>query len=356
MNNNIEHILVIRFRQIGDAVLAVALCSTLRRTFPTAKIDLVLNKSIAPLLKGHPDIDRIITFNPKENGDLCTYVGKVYRVMNETRYDVIIDMRSTLRTLVFSLFSLHTPFRIGRKKGYNRWLQNYRIDYYNPSLHMDMVQRNRMLAEPLQVMTPIVNVPEFRLFVTEEEKAAFCAYMVGEGIDFRKPVVLVSVTAKLDHKRWPVERMTEVIRRMIDTYAPQVIFNYAPGKEEEEAFLVYGALKEDSHVFIDLQAHSLRALATLCSMTTFFFGNEGGPRHIAHSMGVPSYVIFSPEINKEQWLPVNEVPAVGICTKDLCSPEEMKSLSYQEQYDRITVEDVWRELDPMLNRYLPRRD
>lgn len=352
MNKNIEHILVIRFRQIGDAVLAVALCSTLKKTFPAAKIDLVLNKSIAPLLKGHPDIDRIITFDPKENSDLCTYVGKVRRVMRQTRYDVIIDMRSTLRTLLFSLFSLHTPFRIGRRKWYNHLLQNQRIDYYNPDLVMDMVQRNRMLVEPLQVVAPIVTVPEFRLFVTEEERAAVRAFMAGEGINFRKPIVLVSVTAKLDHKRWSVERMTEVIRRMIELYAPQVIFNYAPGKEEDEAFQVYRALKEDRHVFIDLRTRSLRELAALCSMTTFFFGNEGGPRHIAHSMGVPSYVIFSPKINKQQWLPVNEVPAAGICTKDLCSPEEIRSLSYQEQYDRITVEDVWRELDPMLNRYL----
>ena len=53
----IKRILIIRFRQIGDSILAVALCSTLKKSFPDAEIHFVLNKNIAPLYEGHPDID-----------------------------------------------------------------------------------------------------------------------------------------------------------------------------------------------------------------------------------------------------------------------------------------------------------
>ena len=45
-------ILVIRFRQMGDAILATPLLSTLRANFPDAQIDFVLNERIAPLFKG----------------------------------------------------------------------------------------------------------------------------------------------------------------------------------------------------------------------------------------------------------------------------------------------------------------
>ena len=54
----IKRILIIRFRQIGDSILAVALCSTLKKSFPDAEIHFVLNKNIAPLYEGHPDIDK----------------------------------------------------------------------------------------------------------------------------------------------------------------------------------------------------------------------------------------------------------------------------------------------------------
>lgn len=48
----IKRILIIRFRQIGDSILAVALCSTLKKSFPDAEIHFVLNKNIAPLYEG----------------------------------------------------------------------------------------------------------------------------------------------------------------------------------------------------------------------------------------------------------------------------------------------------------------
>ena len=42
-NMDIENILVVRFRQMGDAVLTTVICNTLRQNFPEARIDYVLN-------------------------------------------------------------------------------------------------------------------------------------------------------------------------------------------------------------------------------------------------------------------------------------------------------------------------
>lgn len=89
---------------------------TLKHNFPDAEIHFVLNKGIAPLFEGHPDIDRIITFDKNELKPLPKYMAKVWRVVHENHYDVIIDMRSTVNTLMFSAFSLSTPFRIGSEK------------------------------------------------------------------------------------------------------------------------------------------------------------------------------------------------------------------------------------------------
>ena len=156
--------------------------------------------------------------------------------MHKNRYDVIIDMRSTIRTLFFSLFSLRTPFRIGRIKGYTHFLLNYRTDTYSKNLTTDMVQRNLLLAAPLEKIRPIQYTKEFKLYLTDREKEDFRYYMEKEGIDFARPVLLIGVTTKLIHKKWNTEFMVATLKRILEEYKDiQMIFNYAPGYEEEDA-------------------------------------------------------------------------------------------------------------------------
>lgn len=236
----IKRILIIRFRQIGDSILAIALCSTLKKSFPDAEIHFVLNKNIAPLYEGHPDIDKVITFDKNENKPFTAYIKKVWQVMHQNKYDIIIDMRSTIRTLFFSLFSLRTPFRIGRIKGYTRFLLNYRTDTYSKDLTTDMVQRNLLLAAPLEKIRPIQYTKEFKLYLTDREKEDFRYYMEKEGIDFAHPVLLIGVTTKLIHKKWNTEFMIATLKRILEEHKDiQMIFNYAPGYEEEDARNIY---------------------------------------------------------------------------------------------------------------------
>ena len=64
-NDNIN-ILVIRFKRIGDAILSLPLCHSLKLTFPNSKVDFVLYEDVAPLFEGHPYIDNVITITKKE--------------------------------------------------------------------------------------------------------------------------------------------------------------------------------------------------------------------------------------------------------------------------------------------------
>lgn len=74
--------------------------------------------------------------------------------MHQNKYDVIIDMRSTIRTLFFSLFSLRTPFRIGYKKKYTHFLLSHSIDIESKRT-LDMVQQDLLLAQPLSALKEI---------------------------------------------------------------------------------------------------------------------------------------------------------------------------------------------------------
>ena len=101
-NRVVRKVLVIRFRRVGDAVLSSVVCNTLRLNFPGVEIHYVLNEAIAPLFEGHPAVDKVIAFSERENHNLFVYLVKVWRLMRKEHYDVILDLRGTLKTAWFS--------------------------------------------------------------------------------------------------------------------------------------------------------------------------------------------------------------------------------------------------------------
>lgn len=341
--------LVIRFRRVGDAVLAVAVCSSLKRSLPGIQVDFVLNEAIAPLFEGHPDIDRVIPFSDADNASAGRYIRRVFNVMRKTRYDILIDMRATPRTLLFSLFSLRTPYRIGTRKPYSRLLHNYRVaDRTDPSL--DMVQRDLLLLSPLERLGPLRLDPAFRLYVSDKDRATYRDYMVRKGIDFTKPIVLVAAATRIEGKGWEVGRMEAVLRRMIDTFQPQIIFNYSGYRELEISLMLYERMDYDPHILPEIEATTLRELRALTSLCDFFFGNEGGPRHIAQALDTPSYAIYPPGISRRLWLPGDSPRHRGISPDDIAPPSPTATRS--ERFDLVTVDRVWSDLEPMMREYL----
>ena len=345
---SIQKILVIRFRRVGDATLAAALCSTLRKSFPEAQIHYVLNENIAPLFEHHPAIDKIITFSDEEMHKICRYVGKVKRIMKEGNYDMIVDTRSTIKTLFFSLFSLKTKYRVGRQKAYNWIIQNYRTDNRYKG-GKDNVELVLSLLDPLTEKFPIEKDPVFKLYYTENEKESFRKYMVSKGIDFSKPVIVASVGARLNHKIWAAEKMKGVLLRILNKYDVQVIFNYSGEKEKLYAEAMHKELNFHKRVFVNIEAKSLRELVVLFANSDFFFGNEGGPRHISQALEIPSFAIFSPTCDLGHWLVNQSEKYQGIEARDINSGiANDKQISNDDKFALVDVESVWERVDYML--------
>lgn len=350
MKKQISKILVIRFRRVGDAVISSVLCSSLKKSFPNSEIHYVLNDGIAPLFENHPDIDKLITFSDREQKSLKTYACKIWKIMRQEKYDLIIDTRSTIKTLWFSLFSLKTPIRVGRKKAYNRWVQNYRV----PLGYQDEVSNTLKLLDPLRESFRIEDERTFRLYASAEERQAFSTKMTQHGMDLTKPIIVCAVTARMESKMWSKDKMVEILRRILEKYpSVQLVFNYSGAREKSNSIEIHKDLGVDPRVFIDLEAENLRELLGLYSFSSFFFGNEGGPRHISQAMDVPSFAIFSPSIPKAVWLPNDSARFQGIELAEI-DPANVNNgaLSLEEKFCLIDVDSVWKRLQPMLDKYV----
>lgn len=344
-------ILVIRFRRVGDAVLTTSICSALKKNIPNAEVHYVLNDGIAPLFENHPDIDKIITFSYEETHSFLTYLRKIRKLMKAEKYDIIIDVRSTINTIFFALFSLKSKYRIGVKKVYTKFIYNYRVE--PNKIGRDYVNNQYALLNPLEKEFGIKHNETFSIYCDEKEKTSFRQYMESKGIDFSKPIIFCTVATRLEYKRWPKDDMKAIVKKLIEEYDAQLIFNYQPGQEFDFAYSIFKELDCNPNIFMDIEAKGLIELVALISNSDFMFGNEGGPRHMAQALDVPSFAVFPPGVSMNRWLPNRSDRFNGI-QPDEINPElgNDPKASYKEKFDIVNADVVWEKLKPMLDLWL----
>jgi lipopolysaccharide heptosyltransferase III len=92
-------ILVITLRRIGDVLLTTPLIRSLRRAWPDAKIDTLVFTGTAGILKGNPDINRIVPMSQRPAlGETLKLIARLWK-----RYDLAVSTQSGDRPTLFAL-------------------------------------------------------------------------------------------------------------------------------------------------------------------------------------------------------------------------------------------------------------
>ena len=288
-------ILVVRFKQIGDAILSSVICNTLKRTFPEAEVDYVVYEHISPLFENHKYIDNVISITKEEQKNPFKYLAKVWKVTRK-KYDIVIDIMSTPKSEVFTLFSLGSRYRIGRRKPKRGYTYNYKID--EPRDAKDKVDKFLKMLKPLEQEYKVMYDNNYIITLTFEEKSQMRKRMLDAGIDFSRPVYICAANSRRESKIYNTEKMKKIVERVRDELKGQIIFFYSP---DEKDFIMkfYEKFENKKDLFVNINTKSIRELAMVIANCNFFFGNEGGPRHLAQSLDIPSFAIFSPSASKK---------------------------------------------------------
>lgn len=342
-------ILVVRFKQIGDSVLASPICSTLKKTYPDSEIDYVLYEHIAPIFENHPEIDNVISITKDEQKNPVKYFLKVWKITRK-KYDIIIDIMSTPKSELFTLFGRSAKYRIGRYKKKRGYTYTHKIK--EPRDAKDKVDKFLRMLEPLE--KDGVNVKydsNYTIYIEEEEKNILRKGMEAAGVDFKKPVFAFAINSRRPEKIWPKEYMKTLVTECLERYGAQGIFYYSPA-EKEYALELHKELLDRKDIFTNIETKSIRELAMLISNCDMFIGNEGGPRHIAQALDVPSFAIFSPSAEKKEWLSNANERHTGIEAKDIIKEEKLTNMDYWDKYKAITPEIVLKKVDEMVKKYV----
>ncbi|MDR3259416.1 MAG: glycosyltransferase family 9 protein [Fusobacteriaceae bacterium] len=327
-------ILIIRFKQIGDSILASSLCNSLKKSFPDSQIDYVLYEHVSPVFEKHKAIDNVISIKKDEQQNIFKYIKRVWQV-TRTDYDIVIDVMSTLKSELFTFFSIRSPYRIGRFKKHRGYTYTHKIK--EPENAKDKVDKFLKMLKPLENKYKIVYDNIFNVYITEEEKLYMKNKMLNAGINFLRPIFICAINTRVESKLYPIDKMLTIVKTIKEKYSSQIIFFYSPD-EKEFALKAHKSLDNDKDIFTNIETKSIRELAMLISNCDMFFGNEGGPRHMAQGLNIPSFAIFSPNSFKKEWLPNRNEMQQGVHPEDITS--DLSGLSFEEKYNLITPQYV----------------
>ncbi len=107
--------LLVRLGSMGDIVHALPAASALRDTFPTARIDWVVDSKWARLLEGNPDLNNVISLDRKSAGGISAAV----RQLRSAKYTHAIDFQALYKSALLA-FASGAPRRIGFQSSYAR--------------------------------------------------------------------------------------------------------------------------------------------------------------------------------------------------------------------------------------------
>lgn len=354
---DMNKILVIRYKFIGDVLMTSVICNSLKQTFPHAQVDYMVHEISAPLFEDHPYIDNVIAVTAAERQSPWAYFKKIRSVANN-RYDIIIDASAIAKTEFISLLSRCAKYRIGREKKWQGF--NYTHKITKAEEQGDKIaQRLSMLAPLEQDGYDISYDDSMTINLTEAEKLKQREQLVAQGIDIKRPLFVFSVSAKFTQKKWRAEYMQIIAQHCLDNYGAQIILYAGAEHEFHDIQHFHESMERHKDIYSEIKTNTIRDLAALFANCDIFIGNEGGPRHISQALGLPSVAVFSPSASRPEWLPNASDKYRGIEWQDVSKLNDTENIHYEygdslyfSLYNSITPTDVTPIIDQVVSQYL----
>jgi len=260
-------ILIIKPSALGDVVQALPVLTGLKRRWPAAQIDWIVNDSLKEILEGHPCLRQVILY-PRKRWTTPARVPEMWRwgqKLRAEKYDITIDLQGLMRSALMT-WAANSPRRIGllsaregSRAAYNEFIADTALSaaerYLTCLEHLDIpVQRH-----------------DFQLTARAP---------MPEAVANAGPYVALHPYSRWRTKLWPWRYYQELVDSM-----------------PEHKFVVVGEGPwfplDAPERLIDLRGQlSIGTLVTVLNGAQAVLSTDSGPAHIAGALGRPTLVLF----------------------------------------------------------------
>lgn len=260
-------ILIIKPSALGDIVQALPVLTGLKRRWPTAQIDWIVNDTLKDILEGHPCLRQTILY-PRKRWTSPARIPEMWRwgrKLREEKYDMTIDLQGLMRTGLMTWAS-GSPRRIGLQSAREGSRAAY--NEYIADTAISAAERYLTCLEHLEIP---VQPLDFQLIAR--------APLPDKLKDFG-PYIALHPYSKWRTKLWPWRNYQELVDSMPD-----------------RKFVVVGEGPwfplDAPGQLVDLRGQlNLGQLVSVLDKAQAVLSTDSGPAHIAGALGRPTLVLF----------------------------------------------------------------
>lgn len=308
-------ILVMEFWNLGDLAILVPFLRNLRRSYPEARISLLVNAGLASFLEGQGLVDEFIAvrvpwvqhhsrwkkYNPLSR-DWISF-ARTLRAVRKRQFDWAISGRMDLRDN-FLLWLSGAARRIGYGLGGGGFLLTDRV-----TSDLSRTHRADIWLQLLDALGKPTNRNLGSMRLSANQLASAQSFLKRKGIPSDAFLIGVHPGARFAVRRWGDDRFAEVARDLLTESDTHILWFSDPGNPSVAPPL------ERCHA-VSLEFQSFLAVLSRCRL---LICNDSGPMHVANLLGVPVVAVFGPQ-NPEWFGPRGPKDRVVIRPEFWCRP------------------------------------
>lgn len=273
-----QRLLVVRLGSLGDLVHTLPAVAALRRAYPQAQIDWLVDGAHRDFLDLVPVVSSVVALDGRGLGAW----RRVLPRLRAERYDVAIDFQGLIKSAL-----------LARASGARRVLGFDRAALREPAAAMfytegvpvgegrHVIDKNLKLASALDATSRIREFPLRRV------DSAVLRDLRAHGLG---AYALLNCGAAWPNKRWPAERFGLLARHLRDHHGLQSVALW--GRGEEDVALKVVEVSDEAAVLAP--ETDLTELVALCREAALMVSGDTGPTHIATAVGAPVVSLFGP--------------------------------------------------------------
>lgn len=339
----VHKILIVALGGIGNLIMLIPALKALRTALPGRQIFLwTAEPHVADILRAEDLIEGCFCQEKDVQGNWRKTLDFIFKMRRE-KFDLVIASSgiNALKT-GWGTWLMGIPHRVGENvKG---WGFGYtvKVDYDRNRHELDGALK---LIEAIGIKPP-TRLPFLRL--SEEDREFADRFLSAEGVRAGEVLVGMHVGCGVkwaEFRRWPLERFTELARRLMDTCGVRILLT--GGMRENEA--VQGMAKAlQGTAIIATGKTDICQTAAVIRRCRLFVSNDSGLAHIAAAVETPLIVLFGPA-NEKKTGPRG--PHVRIFKKGVSDGHwERPQHATMDFMNRITVDEVFEAAQDMLLR------
>ena len=260
-------ILIIKPSGLGDIVQALPVLTGLKRRWPAAQIDWIVNDTFKEILEGHPCLRKVIVY-PRKRWTSPKRIPEIWRWGKKLRaeqYDITIDLQGLLRSGLMT-WAANSPRRIGLMSA-----REGATAFYNEFVADTAISAAERYLTCLEHLDIPVQPLDFQLTARAP---------LPEALKDFGPYIVLHPYSQWRTKLWPWRYYQELVDSMPEAKFVVVGIGpwfplHAPGR------------------LIDLRGKlRVGSLVTVLNSAQSVLSPDSGPAHIAGALGKPVLVLF----------------------------------------------------------------